>query len=232
MSSTTAGDDDVEPVEREPAVGQRARVGEVRERAGREVVDDVDAPVFGQQPVDERRTDESGAAGDEACIARRSRRATRGSAGRARPRSECRDGTVTPAPTIVSARERDVGLEHRVLARRPSRGRCCRATTRAPACSTAPSSVARRLRPPHRPRAPTRARAHRPRRGRRRRSAPAPRRARRARSCASPCTQTPGADSHAPGRGRKSDSGPPSTSACAWRYFSGVPMSSQYASLW
>ena len=45
-----------------------------------------------------------------------------------------------------------------------------------------------------------------------------------------PCTHTPGVSSRAPGAGE-----PPSaarnTSVCACRYFSGVPMSIQYASL-
>ena len=55
----------VEAVEREAVAGQRAGVGEVPERAGREVVDDVDAPALGEQPVDERGTDEAGAAGHQ-----------------------------------------------------------------------------------------------------------------------------------------------------------------------
>ena len=71
--------------------------------AGREVVDDVDAPVLGEQPVDERRADEPGAAGHERLhrgtlpyVARSARHA-------AAARSGCRPAPSTPAPTIVSA---------------------------------------------------------------------------------------------------------------------------------
>src|SRR3977135_4058323 len=47
-------------MEREPPLTETPRGREVPEATGREVVDDVDAPVFGQQPVDEGRTDEPG----------------------------------------------------------------------------------------------------------------------------------------------------------------------------
>ena len=80
-----------------------------------------------------------------------------------------------------------------------------------------------RRRPSRRPRAPAATR-------RRRRSAPGPRRARRRRRRRRPAPRRP-----AQSRGRRAPaarpSAPPSTSACACRYFSGVPMSSQYASL-
>ena len=52
-------------MERELVAAARARVGEVGERAGREVVDDVDVAALGEQPVDERRADEAGPARDE-----------------------------------------------------------------------------------------------------------------------------------------------------------------------
>ena len=40
-------------------------LGQVGQRAARQVVDHVDAVALGQQPVDERRADEPGAAGDQ-----------------------------------------------------------------------------------------------------------------------------------------------------------------------
>ena len=50
---------DVEAVEAELAVALRARLGEVGERARRQVVDGVDVAPFGEEPVDERRADEA-----------------------------------------------------------------------------------------------------------------------------------------------------------------------------
>ena len=43
----------------------RARIGEVGETPAREIVDDVDRPAVGQQPIGQRGPDEAGAAGDE-----------------------------------------------------------------------------------------------------------------------------------------------------------------------
>ena len=65
MSSTSSGVADVELVEREVVVARSPRVGQVGQRAGRQVVDDVDRVALGQQPVDEVRADEAGATGDE-----------------------------------------------------------------------------------------------------------------------------------------------------------------------
>ncbi len=53
-----------ELVEAEAAAAP-ARLAEVGQRAGRQVVDDVDGVALGQQAVDQRRADEAGPAGDE-----------------------------------------------------------------------------------------------------------------------------------------------------------------------
>src|SRR5207248_6164468 len=55
----------VEAVEGEVVVGVGARVGEVDERAARQVVDHVDRVPLGEEAIDERRPDEAGASGDE-----------------------------------------------------------------------------------------------------------------------------------------------------------------------
>ena len=80
---------DVEAVEREAAIGLSARASaRFAERAGREVVDDVDAPALGEEPVDERRADEPGAAGDQR-LHRPSRSLLALGGDAARPRSAC-----------------------------------------------------------------------------------------------------------------------------------------------
>ncbi len=56
---------DVEAVERELAAAERAGVGQVRQRSGGEVVDDVDVPALGEQSVGKSRSDEAGTAGHE-----------------------------------------------------------------------------------------------------------------------------------------------------------------------
>ena len=61
-----AGDADVELVEGELVAGVGPGLGQVGQRAGREVVDHVDGVALGQQPVDEGGADEAGAAGDQA----------------------------------------------------------------------------------------------------------------------------------------------------------------------
>src|SRR5262249_302538 len=55
----------VEVMELEPAGAPRPGIGEVGERAGRQVVDHVDGAAFGQQPIDEGRADEAGSPGYE-----------------------------------------------------------------------------------------------------------------------------------------------------------------------
>ena len=130
---------EIETVEREPTVGQRARGRQVRERARREIVDDVDAPVLGEETVDERRPDEAGAARHQCLHGRAPTRARRA---RARRRCGCPDATVAPAPTIVSAVSETSGLS---TAYAPTTELCTLppCETRAPVCSTAPSSSAR-----------------------------------------------------------------------------------------
>jgi hypothetical protein len=56
---------DVEAVEGQLVVRVGPGLGEVRQRARGEIVDDVDGVALGQQAVDERGTDEAGAAGDQ-----------------------------------------------------------------------------------------------------------------------------------------------------------------------
>ena len=140
-----------------------------------------------------------------------------------RRRAPARAGPPSCGPTRWRPRRRG----------RP-RPRRCRSPPRSPRAArrgAAPSARRARRAPrrcPHR--APSRRCARRHARPRRRRRAPALRAPRRRRSSASPCTQMPGARSVAPGDGG-SPSDPCSTSPCDCRYFSGVPMSSQYASL-
>src|SRR3954453_21221714 len=95
---------DIEAMEREPPVRQRPRRREVAERTAREVVDDVDLPIFGEQAVDQCRPDEPGAARDER-LHGHSR-----SAGIRPPEILVPPITVMPAPTIVSPESATSGL--------------------------------------------------------------------------------------------------------------------------
>ena len=94
-------------MEGESTIGQRPGRREVGERATRQIVDHVDAPVLGEQPVDEGRADESRAARDQRLHAGApySR-----SAGTRPPEIRVPDGMVTPSPTIVSAARETSGL--------------------------------------------------------------------------------------------------------------------------
>ena len=58
------GGEHVERVDLQRAAGG-AGVGEVGQRAGGQVVDDVDGVILGEQPIDEVRAEEPGAADDE-----------------------------------------------------------------------------------------------------------------------------------------------------------------------
>ena len=195
--------------------------------AGRQVVDDVDVAALGEQPVDERRADEPGAAGDHHAhrVSRPGRR-------------ERRVGARMRARTRAPGTERRVGADDRVVGRDRARPRIARRRRRSRSPPRRPSDGAVVHHRPHarapaptvRPRRPPSRRPARRRRrravaeqhrrssarvgvDRRRRPAPRP----RARARARPAPAAP-------------PSAPASTSACAWRYFSGVPMSSQYAS--
>ena len=111
IRSMTAGDDDVEPVEREPAIGQRrarrrgCRASRSRGRRRRRPA------ILGEQAVDECRADEPRAARHQ-CLACRRTLAYVGRVGGHATAARWLPCpiTVTPAPMIVSAVERDVRL--------------------------------------------------------------------------------------------------------------------------
>src|SRR4051794_25769915 len=88
-----AGLAQVELVERQLIGAVSARGRQVRQRSGRQVVDDVDGVTLGPQPVDERAADEPGAAGDQ-----RLHGATRGTRA---PRRSAPAATTSPSPITV-----------------------------------------------------------------------------------------------------------------------------------
>src|SRR3546814_8741956 len=114
---------DVELVEREVVRAVGAGLGQVGQVAAREVVDHVDAVALGEEPVDERRADEAGAAGDEGLHDWAS--------GRRTPERWAPSSTVTSSPRTVPAS---------MCAPRPivARGPRTESATMAPARTVAP----------------------------------------------------------------------------------------------
>ena len=126
----------------------------LRERAAREVVDDVDLPALGEQAVDERRADEPGAAGHQRLHG-------------SRRRTLLALGGNPPARDPCPGRDGHAGADDRVVAAAPPRASATASPpttewstvlpceTRAPSCSTAHSSTRARLddrtRAEHRP---------------------------------------------------------------------------------
>ena len=233
MRSITAGERDVDAMEREAAIWLRAaRPAQVGQAAGREVVDDIDVAVLGEEPVDERRADEAGAAPVTIAFNTKEPLSLGGNAtsvlGREPPgrTSECCVVIVASSPTMVLSVSRTLGL---ITLRLPTTewSTVLSCSTRASSWSTADSSTA--------PCSTT---------------APAPSTEPRTccpgldadvpdRSARAPAPSRPVRSSRHPGsryrprsaRGRQGVGGrptaPSSTSAWASRYFSGVPMSSQ-----
>ena len=111
-------------------------VGEVRERAGRQVVDDVDVPALGEQPVGERGADEPGSAGHERLHVALLRR--RAAQPRGRPPRPSRAAPGGDRRTPDSTTERS---NRSVPRPRPSRVRAPRPRPARPASTRAPAPM-------------------------------------------------------------------------------------------
>ena len=215
---------DVEPVEREVVARPRPGVGEIAERAGRQVVDDVDLPALGEQPVGERRTDEPGAAGDE-----RSHTCTPGGGTRA-PESFEPAATTAPAPITLrslAVASASSSAPRPITASTASAAGPSRASSSTHRADDVGAGLDDHAGTEHRRRrawCPAR-RRHRPRGGW------GPRPGHRRRRARSPAATRP-ARSRWHRRRAAVRPSRRARRACASRYFSGVPMSSQYASLW